>query len=37
MLEINFKYNNKSYPIKYDLNNKIKDICVNFTEKNPLK
>ena len=37
MLEINFKYNNESYPIKCNLNDKIKDVCSSFAETNSLE
>ena len=37
MLEINFKYNNQTFPNKCHLDDKIKDICQNFAEKNILE
>ena len=37
MQEINFKYNNQTFPIKCNLDDKIKDVCKIFAEKNSLE
>jgi len=37
MQEIIFKYNNQIFPIKCNLDDKIKDVCKIFAEKNSLE